>query len=84
MALIAIVDGVRISVYPDDHPPPHFHARFAEDEATFSVATGELLEGSLPRSKADTIKRWHMAHQDEIAYLWQQVQDKKSVRRMDR
>jgi hypothetical protein len=84
MALVAIVEGIRITVYPNDHPPPHFHAAFAEYEATFSVATAELLEGSLPRSKLQAVKRWHMAHTDEIAYLWQQVQDKQSIRRIDR
>jgi hypothetical protein len=84
VALLAIVDGVRITVYPNDHPPPHVHTVIAEHEATLSVATAELLEGSLPRPKLEAIKRWHMAHRDEIAYLWQQVQDKKSVRRIDR
>jgi hypothetical protein len=27
---VAIVDGVKIEFYPDEHPPPHFHARHAE------------------------------------------------------
>ena len=30
MPVVAIVDGVKIEFYPDEHPPPHFHARFAE------------------------------------------------------
>jgi hypothetical protein len=84
VALIAIVEGVRLTVYPRDHPPPHFHARIAEHEALISVATGELLEGSLPRAKLVAVKRWYMAHQDEIAYLWREVQDKGSIRRLDR
>jgi hypothetical protein len=27
---VAIIDGVRIEFYFDEHPPPHFHARYAE------------------------------------------------------
>jgi Domain of unknown function (DUF4160) len=27
--VVAIVDGVKIEFYPDEHPPPHFHARYA-------------------------------------------------------
>jgi len=30
MPVVAIVDGVKIEFYPDGHPPPHFHARYAE------------------------------------------------------
>jgi len=81
VALIAVVDGVRLTVYPGDHPPPHFHARIAEHEALISVATGEVIEGSLPRAKLAAIRKWYIAHQDEIAYLWRVVQDRGSVRR---
>jgi hypothetical protein len=28
--VVAIVDAVKIEFYPDEHPPPHFHARYAE------------------------------------------------------
>ena len=84
MALIAIVDGIRITVYPNDHPPPHFHAKIAEYEALFSIATGELLEGSLPRPKMEVVMSWYMAHRDEIAYLWREVELMRSIRRIDR
>ena len=30
MPVVAIIDGVKIEFYPDEHPPPHFHARYAE------------------------------------------------------
>jgi hypothetical protein len=79
VALIAIIEGVRVTVYPNDHPPPHFHARIAEHEALVSIATGEVLEGSLPRPKLAAIKAWYVAHQDEIAYLWTEVQAMRPV-----
>ncbi len=40
--------GVVIAMYFSDHPPPHFHARYAEYEATVDIATGTLLSGALP------------------------------------
>jgi hypothetical protein len=40
--------GIVIAMYFDDHPPPHFHARYAGAEAVFVIATGEMLAGSLP------------------------------------
>jgi hypothetical protein len=42
---IAIINGVRLVIYPKDHLPPHLHAIFAENDAMISIATGDLLEG---------------------------------------
>ena len=41
--------GIVIAIYFNDHPPPHFHARYGEHKAKFDVATGTVLEGSMPR-----------------------------------
>jgi hypothetical protein len=84
MAVIAIFEGVKITIYPQDHAPPHFHARFAEYEALFSIATGVVVEGSLPRSKLHAVATWYVAHRDEIAYLWREVQANLPIRRIDR
>ncbi len=41
--------GIIIAMYFDDHPPPHFHARYGEYEAQVAIATGEVINGDLPR-----------------------------------
>jgi len=33
----------------NDHPPPHFHARYGEFEVTIDIGTMEVLEGKLPQ-----------------------------------
>ena len=73
MPTIAIVAGVRVIIYPKDHLPPHLHVKFAEYEAMISIATGDVLEGSLPRAKLKAIKDWLSAHRDQVAYVWQEV-----------
>jgi hypothetical protein len=54
---------------PDDHPPPHFHARYAGDEAVFAIATGELLAGSLPPRALRLVREWLEEHRDELAAM---------------
>jgi hypothetical protein len=73
MPTIAIVFGVRIVIYPKDHLPPHLHAVFAEHEAMISIATGDVLEGSLPRAKLREVQEWLAAHREQVAYVWQEV-----------
>ena len=40
--------GIIISMYFDDHNPPHFHAKYGEFEALISIDNFSILEGDLP------------------------------------
>ena len=40
MPTIAWFYGIAIRMYVKDHPPPHFHAVYAEHEAFVAIASG--------------------------------------------
>ena len=44
MPTIAIVDGVLILLYFNDHAPPHFHAQGADFHARIRIEDGTVLE----------------------------------------
>jgi hypothetical protein len=49
--VVAIVDAVKIEFYPDEHPPPHFHARYAEFVAQIEIRHARFYAARcLPRS----------------------------------
>lgn len=73
MPTVAIVDGVRIVFYWNDHPPPHFHVEFSGHKGQFSIETAALLEGSLPANKVATISRWAVAHRQELLECWEKA-----------
>ena len=73
MPTIAIVEGVRIVIFLNDHLPPHLHALFAGQEAKLSIATGEVLSGKLSRAKLKTIQMWLAANREEVAYIWREI-----------
>lgn len=62
--------GIVIAMYYDDHAPPHFHAKYAEHEATFSIDTSHILEGSLPRRAAELVQEWAALHRQELIMNW--------------
>jgi hypothetical protein len=37
MPVVAIVDGVKIAFYANEHPPAHFHATIAEHRAVIDI-----------------------------------------------
>ncbi len=41
--------GIVITMNWDDHPPPHFHARYSEHEGVVRLDTLEVEAGDLPR-----------------------------------
>ena len=73
MPTIAIIDGVRFVIYLKDHVPPHLHAFFDDCEAQISILTGEVLNGTLPRSKLKAVQRWVDANREQVAYVWSEI-----------
>ena len=41
--------GIIIRFYFRDHPPPHFHAIYAEHDALVEIETGKIYQGVCPR-----------------------------------
>lgn len=62
--------GILIQMFWQDHPPPHFHALYAEWEALIDIRTLEILEGSLPRRALAFVHEWAREHRDELMEDW--------------
>jgi hypothetical protein len=73
--VVAIVDGVKIEFYPDEHPPPHFHARHAEFVAQIEIRTNRVLRGSLPPAKLNRVLSWAARHQAGLMNAWSAVEE---------
>lgn len=63
--------GISIYFYYNDHAPPHFHALYGNSEATFSVESRSILEGSIPRRVKTLVVEWANKHVDELNANWQ-------------
>jgi hypothetical protein len=65
--------GVVIAMYYNDHNPPHFHAEYGGDEASFSIDTLELCEGELPRRARALVVEWASLHRRELLANWERA-----------
>jgi len=65
--------GVLIYMYYNDHHPPHFHAEYAEREASFAIETLETLEGDLPRRPHAFVVEWASLHREELRVNWERA-----------
>ena len=53
-----------------EHLPPHFHAQYGEYEAQVGIATGEIVNGSLPGRARAMVREWTGLHRAELEEDW--------------
>jgi hypothetical protein len=70
MPVVAIINGIKIEFYFDEHPPPHFHARYAELVAQIDLETLEVIRGSMPRAQMRTIQDWALPRRAALRVAW--------------
>jgi hypothetical protein len=70
MPVVAIVDGIKIQFYNDEHPPPHFHAQFAEHEAMIGIDAQNVLKGYLPRPQLRKVVAWARPRRALLLDAW--------------
>jgi Domain of unknown function (DUF4160) len=64
-----------VTMYYNDHPPPHFHVRYSQQKAIISIETLEILEGKLSSRAFKLILEWATLHQNELMENWELARD---------
>jgi hypothetical protein len=62
---------------------PHFHAEYADAEASFDIETLELITGRLPRRANRLVIKWARLHQEELRENWRRARNKGSLLPID-
>ena len=75
--------GIIISMNFRDHPPPHFHIRYNEFRATFSISELQVLDGSLPPKVLALVLEWAFAHRAELMLNWNLAVAKKPLNKIE-
>ncbi len=74
MPTISVFYGIVIRMFVKDHPPPHFHVRYAEHTARVEIASGELMDGSLPPRAARLVREWTESRRSELEDNWRRAE----------
>ena len=82
MPTIAIVDGVKIQMFHNDHTPPHFHAILGGDEVPVTIDSLDVIRGSLPSAQPRGVLAWANDHQGELAVNWIRCQGEQRPERI--
>ncbi len=60
----------KISMYFEDHNPPHVHVLTADGEAQVEIMTGEVLAGSMRRAVEKLALPWIAENRKALMTRW--------------
>ncbi|MFL4989021.1 MAG: DUF4160 domain-containing protein [Microvirga sp.] len=83
MPRVAFVDSIRIEFYPNEHPPPHFHAVYAEHRAAFYISSLEIRDGFLPKPQERAVREWAAPRRIPLLRAWAQLRKGRKLGRVE-
>jgi len=74
--------GIVISLNYNDHPPPHFHVRYAEQKAIVAIDSLTVLEGHLSPRELGLVVEWASEHQQELIEDWRLARQQQPLKQI--
>jgi len=78
MPIISRFFGIVIYIYWKDHAPPHFHAKYGDDEIVVEIRTGNV-SGNMSNRAIKLVQEWRELHKDELLKDWKLAEQKKAL-----
>jgi hypothetical protein len=69
MPVISRFLGIVISMFWNDHAPPHFHAKYGDFEITVEIESG-IVSGKFPPRALRHVLEWREQHIEELRSDW--------------
>ncbi len=70
-------------MYYNDHSPPHFHAKYGEEQASLRIDNGEILEGALGARVFRLVEEWRSLHHAELLQDWMRAQARQPLNKIE-
>ena len=62
--------GIIISMYYNDHSPPHFRANYVDRQASIRIDDGHVIDGNLGAIALRLVEEWRILHKAELLGDW--------------
>jgi hypothetical protein len=64
-----------------DHQPPHFHARYQDQEVTVDIESG-MVKRQMSRRALRMVLEWSEQHREELTRNWELARARKPLERI--
>ncbi len=73
--------GIIISMYYDEHNPPHFHAKYGNYEVTIEIESG-IAKGEFPKRAMRAVLEWLDLYKEELLQDWELAVKRKPLNKI--
>lgn len=73
--------GIIITMFADDHNPPHFHIRYGDYNAIITLDK-DIVKGEIPGSVLKQVFHWMNLHKDELFENWNRLQNGEEIKKI--
>ena len=81
MPIISRFFGIIVFMFWREHQPPHFHAKYGDDEVIVEIQTGKVTGNISPRV-LNMVQEWRELHKDELKADWKLAEEDKPLKRI--
>ena len=81
MPVICRFLGIIVTMYYDDHAPPHFHAKYGEYEIIVEIESG-VVEGKFPRRALKHVLEWAELYKEELLEDWKLAEEHEELKKI--
>ena len=71
MPTLSFFHGIKIQMFWNDHPPPHFHAVSEGKIVVIEIRTLTVLRGELSPKQMALVLEWAQMYQNELMEAWE-------------
>ena len=64
------LNGLKIDIFSNEHPPPHFRVKFQGQTNNFTISDCTPLNGNALKKYFRNIKKWHAENKEGIVEFW--------------
>ena len=75
--------GIIISMFYNEHSPPHFHATYGEFNAEISIKELVIIYGILPPRALGLVIEWASQHKSELMDNWYLAEEKQVLKKIE-
>ena len=75
--------GISIKIELNDHNPPHFHATYAGQRASFFIDDPVARGRGFPLRASRMVREWALLHREELLDAWERARNAESPGKID-
>ena len=68
--LVGRAGGLKIHVYAEEHPPPHFHVKSPDVDAVFTIDDCSLIRGNIDSREQRLVRWWYDRTRSQLVAAW--------------